>query len=108
VIAFFPVTDSQLEQDKDGLNESYSDFLFYALTAAKHYRNTPIDVEINTDAAFRVVTAQGEKVLPGRLAVGYCFVTPEGIVHMEDQLLVSDDIYAMVRKYLLRPRGKNH
>lgn len=104
IIAFFPpMTDAELENNPD-MNEVLADFQLYASQASPRLKNSGVDFEVASAVTFRV--SKGGVIhtfKSGKVKVGYYFVAPGKLAHVEYGVMTDDDILAAAAKYFQLP-----
>jgi hypothetical protein len=97
VIAFFPVTQAEVDLVPDG-NEALNDFQYYAGTVKAPLIAAGIDFHEDYARAFRL--RAGKKVWTVYAHdPGYYFVLPGKEPHTEHGVMTDTDILAVARKY---------
>jgi hypothetical protein len=104
VIAFFPpMTDAELDKNPD-MNEVLSDFQLYASRAGPRLKKAGIDFEVASAVKFKVRDGRVVRTFKtGKVGVGYYFVAPGKLPHVEYGVHDDLDILDIARKYFQFP-----
>jgi len=100
IIAFFePVSPADLKADPD-LNESLSDFQFYASSVRNAFRNVGFDFHEIYVKSFRIRDGTRTTTFrPGKITVGYYFVAPSKKPRVEYGVMTETDLLAIAKQY---------
>jgi hypothetical protein len=105
VVAFFPVTEKELSQDPD-LNETLSDFQFYAQSVRRKLHDAGIDFQELYASSFRVKCGRKTKTFhPRKSQVGYYFVEPGKSPRVEYGVMTDANVSLIAQEYF-RPAPK--
>lgn len=101
VIAFFPpVSQSDLSNDNDGLNESLNDFQYYAGRVRAPLKKEGIDFDEVYAKSFRVrIAAQTSLFKPSEDRAGYYFIAPGKKPLIEYGVMTDLDILQIAKEY---------
>lgn len=102
IIAFFPpISDSELDKDPD-LNETQSDFQFYAGTARNPLRKEKIDLQVLYARSFRIRTGRYVRTFrPEKTDVGYYFIAPGKKPRVEYGVMTDADLIQATHEYFV-------
>ena len=100
VVAFFaPVSDKELKAHPD-INESLSDFQFYAGGARKAFQNSNIEFHVIYAKSFKIrVGTRTTTFRVGKSGVGYYFVTPGKKPRVEYGVMTDSDMVEIAKQY---------
>jgi hypothetical protein len=99
IIAFFPVTQSEVDGNADD-EEALSDFDYYVSLAEKRLHSVGVAINVVNARSFQIRV--GKKLVnfqPMKNEIGYYFIAPGKLPHIEHGVMTDVDILAAARKY---------
>ncbi len=101
IIAFFPpVTQAELDNDREGTNEALADFSHYAAQFRERLGKTPIAFTTLYTNSFRVRIGQRSTVFqPDKVRVGYYLIAPKKRPRIEYGVRTDDDLSRIAGEY---------
>ena len=99
VIAFFPVTQAEVDSDSD-TSEALGDFDYYIEQARGRLEKAGIEVHVVNERSFRVRFGARVRLFPrGNARDGYYFFQPGKEPHVVYDVMTDSDLIDSVRKY---------
>ena len=101
IIAFFPITQAEVDKDADG-SEALSDYQYYLFLMMQPLHDAHIHVYQSYDPTFQVqvdgqlITFHSKKVKYG---YGYYFIEPGKAPHVVTEMMAQDDFRDEAKKY---------
>lgn len=99
IIAFFPVTQAELQKDADS-NEALADFQFYAKQVRQPLKKVGIEFSEVCAKSFRVRIGQEATVFrPAKEGVGYYLIVPGRKPRIEYGVMTNTDLLQVANEY---------
>ncbi len=105
MIAFCAVTQAELDNDTNDINEWFSDCQYYVEQAARHYSKSSIAFHQIYDRSFRVRRNSVEITFHEKQRDGYYFAAPGKEPRVFYGIMPPVDLYPTARAYF-KTKGK--
>jgi hypothetical protein len=108
IVAFFPVTQSELDNDKDGqLSEAYDDFQYYAGSMGKELEKKGIAFDFITEPSFQLVIGKTVTTFrPKKGDCGFYLIAPGKEPLIEHGVMTKVELVQLADRYFKQPRSK--
>jgi hypothetical protein len=80
--------------------EGLSDFNYYARKVEKRLSSAGVAFHVVNSRSFRIQTGANVRTIQtGKIGVGYCFIAPGRVLHVEYGVMTDEDILDAARRY---------